>query len=350
VSIGLASRAPSIARIVAPVRDTDPSRQADQWSRPLISRRGLRVTLGWLWFLDALLQLEAPNFARDFPLGDLAQSVMGAPGWENRVIFSSISPFVAHWPWWNLASALLQATIGMALILGYRVRAALLVSMAWSAAIWLIGEGLGMLPTGFAMALFGAPGAAVMYGVLAGLAWPAKHGLSGPAVARRPWTACWSIYWIGSAVLQLPFVYATGQVFRAGFQESSNGQRGILARASDGVADVVLRHPAAAAVVLGLVELLLAVGWLLDGHHPRRWLGLGIGISVVFWVVGQGLGGMLNWGATDPGTAPLVILLALVAWPRRASGRDSQLGPVSTPCLVATPKPSNSASRSELVT
>jgi hypothetical protein len=323
--------------------DTDPCHQTYQSSSRLITRRGLQVTLGWLWFLDALLQLEAPNFARDFPLGDLAQSVMGAPGWENRVIFSSISPFVAHWPWWNLASALLQATIGIALILGYGVRTALLVSTAWSAAIWLIGEGLGMLPTGFAMALFGAPGAAVLYGVLAGLAWPGKQGWSVPDVARRPWAACWSVYWIGAAVLQLPFVYATGQVFRAGFKESSNGQRAFLARASDGVADVVLHHPAVAALALGLVELSVAVGRLLDGHHPRRWLGLGIGISVVFWVVGQGLGGLLNWGATDPGTAPLVILLALVAWPRRSLGLHSQPGPVPMLFLPTAPEPSGSA-------
>jgi hypothetical protein len=345
MSIGLASRAPSMTRVEVPSRDTDLHRHTDQWARRLIGRRGLQLALGWLWFLDALLQLEVPNFARDFPLGDLAQSVMGAPGWENRAVFSSISPFVAHWPWWNLASALLQATIGIALIMGYRVRVALLVSIVWSAAIWLIGEGLGMLPTGFAMALFGAPGAAVMYGVLAGLACPAKPGSPAGDVARRPWAACWSIYWIGAAALQLPFVYATGQVFRAGFQESSSGQRTFLARASTGVADVVLRHPVAAAVLLGLVELSVALGWLLDSRHPRRWLGLGIGVSVVFWVVGQGLGGVLNWGATDPGTAPLVILLALVAWPHR----NSRPVPVATSRFPVASAPSNSLSGSELV-
>ncbi|HEX3564363.1 MAG TPA: hypothetical protein VHU17_03250 [Acidimicrobiales bacterium] len=332
-----------MARIEVPDRDPDPHRQADQWTRRLIGRRGLQVSLGWLWLLDALLQLEAPNFARDFPLGDLAQSVMGAPGWETRAVFSSISPFVAHWPWWNLASALLQGAIGIALIIGCRVRGALFVSLVWSAAIWLIGEGLGMLPTGFAMALFGAPGPAVMYGVLAGLAWPAKDGRSACRVSGRSWAACWSIYWLGAAALQLPFVYATGQVFRAGFQESSSGQRAFLARASHGVADVVLRHPAVAAAVLGLVEISAAVGWLLDRRNPRRWLGLGIGISVVFWVVGQGLGGVLNWGATDPGTAPLIILLALVAWPRRSPRRHSQPSPVISPRLRVSSASSDSA-------
>lgn len=301
------------------------------------------MALGWLWFLDALLQLEAPNFARDFPLGHLAQSAMGAPGWENRAIFSSISPFVGHWPWWNLAAALLQATIGIALIIGYRVRWALFVSIVWSGAIWFIGEGLGMVPTGFAMALFGAPGAAVMYGVLAGLAWPTKHGGAARDVSQRSWAACWSIYWIGAAALQLPFVYATGQVFRSGFQESSSGQRAFVARASDGVVDVVLRHPTAAAVVLALIELSVALGWLLDGRNPRRWLGLGIATSVVFWVVGQGLGGVLNWGSTDPGTAPLVVLLALVAWPRRSFERHRQPGPLDTPHLPVTSASSDSS-------
>ena len=342
MTIGLAARSLYTTSLEAPAPVTDPRRQTDQWTRRLIGRRGLQLSLGWLWLLDALLQLEAPNFARDFPLGDLAQSTMGAPGWETRAVFSSISPFVAHWPWWNLASALLQGTIGIALVIGFRVRTALLASIVWSAAIWLIGEGLGLLPTGFAMALFGAPGPAVMYGVLSGLAWPTKDGRSNRPVARRPWAACWSIYWIGAAALQLPFVYATGQVFRAGFQESSSGPP-FLSPASNGLAGLVLRHPVIAAVVLGLVELSVAVGWLLDRRNPRRWLGFGIGISVVFWVVGQGLGGVLHWGATDPGTAPLVILLALVAWPRRSFRRHSQPGPVATPRLATTWAPSNSS-------
>ena len=102
----------------------------------LLTRRGLQKVLGALWLLDALLQLEPPNFARDYPLGDLAQSVMGAPGWENRAIFSGLTPFAAHWPWWNLASALLQGTIGLALVAGVGIRAAQTASRVWSAAIW----------------------------------------------------------------------------------------------------------------------------------------------------------------------------------------------------------------------
>ncbi len=343
MSVGLGARSPLRPRLEVSALATDPRGKTDQWTSRLIGRRGLQVALGWLWLLDALLQLEAPNFARDFPLGHLAQSAMGAPGWENRAIFSSISPFVTHWPWWNLASALLQGTIGIALIVGYRVRGALFVSIVWSAAIWLIGEGLGMLPTGFAMAVFGAPGAAVIYGALAGLAWPAKHD----RLVRRRGQAPMGSLLVDLLDRSCRPPAALGLCERPGLPSGLSGilewAAGVPGPGLHGVADLVLRHPAATAVVLGLVELSVAVGWWLDGRHPRVWLGLGIGISVAFWVVGQGLGGVLNWGATDAGTAPLVILLALVAWPRRSSQPHNRPVAVVAPRLPVTSRPSNSS-------
>jgi hypothetical protein len=214
---------------------------------------------------------------------------------------------------------MLQATIGLALVFGRRVRVALALAVIWSAVIWFIGEGLGMLPTGFAMALFGAPGPAAVYGILAVLAWPTSGQTSVDDVAERPWATCWSVYWLGAAALQLPFVYSASQVIHAGFEESPSAHLALLARASNAVAHVALGNPVVFSTVLGLVEVTIALGWMLDHRHPGRWLGLGIGVSVAFWVVGQGLGGVLNWGATDPGTGPLIILLALVAWPRNAT-------------------------------
>jgi hypothetical protein len=37
---------------------------------------------------------------------------------------------------------------------------------------------------------------------------------------------------------------------------------------------------------------------------------IGIAISIAYWVIGQGLGGVFTGQATDIGTAPLVILIA----------------------------------------
>ncbi|HZE03994.1 MAG TPA: hypothetical protein VE127_02150, partial [Solirubrobacteraceae bacterium] len=59
---------------------------------------------------------------------------------------------------------------------------------------------------------------------------------------------------------------------------------------------------AAASAVIGVG---VARNW-----HARRLLGLSMAINLVFWIVGQGFGGILAGGATDPNSAPLFVLLA----------------------------------------
>ena len=289
------------------------------WPGPrLVTRRRLRVALGALWLLDAALQLEPVNFARSYPLGTLAQSVMGAPGWENHAIFTAIRPFAVQWPWWNLAAAALQAAIGLCLVSGRAVRPALAVSFGWALFVWLVGEGLGALPTGFATMLTGAPGPAVLYVVLGALAWPSPER----AVDRRWWAAAWVALWAGTALLEVPFVFPSSQVLSAGFAETALDQRHALVHLIDGAARVTAHAPVATAAGLAALQLAVAGGWLADRAHPRRWLGLGIALSLVYWVFGQALGEVLSPGATDPGTAPLVVLLALAAWPAAGSARS----------------------------
>jgi hypothetical protein len=41
-------------------------------------------------------------------------------------------------------------------------------------------------------------------------------------------------------------------------------------------------------------------------------------LAVAYGLFGQDFGGLLTGQATDPGTAPLLVLLALALWPRRA--------------------------------
>jgi hypothetical protein len=277
--------------------------------------------LGWFWLLDAALQLEPANFARDYPLGDLAQSVMGAPPWENRLVFAGIRPFVAHWPWWNLAAALLQASIGLGLVLERRVRAVLIFSFAWAACIWLLGESLGMLPTGFAMMLTGAPGPAVLLAVIGALAWPPRSAGMPSAerdlVDQRSWAATWSVLWCGSALLQLPVVYPVAVMIRANFTDAALGQRAALVDISSALSHLALLQAAWFSAVLAAIQLSVGLGGLLGPSSRRLCLVAGIVVSVAFWVAGQLLGGILSPGATDPGTAPLVVLLALAGWPRR---------------------------------
>ena len=276
--------------------------------------------LGVVWILDALVQAKPTNFAHSFPLGHLAQSVMGAPPWESHAIYWLLSPFATNWAWWNLGAVLLQASIGFALVVDRGVRVALAGSFVWSGVVWFAGEGLGLLPTGFAMLAFGAPGAVVLYAAVGALAWPVEHRRD---VDRRWWTLTWVSVWGGGVMLQIPWVYSARQVLTANFEEASLGQPTWLEAMARTAAHVVTGAPDAWAIGLAVIEAIVALAVLLPpalpGTAPRvdaRWtLAAAIGLSLAFWVVGQQLGGILSPSATDIDTAPLVILLALAAWP-----------------------------------
>lgn len=295
-----------------------------QWGEPrLVGRRSLRISLGIFWLIDAGLQAESEKFTRDYPLGTLAQSVMGAPHWVNRSIFAGINPFVAHWAWWNLASSLLQAIIGACLVSGKFTRTALGVSFAWAAVIWWLGEGFGVLPTGFAFMAAGAPGAAVLYGLLGAMAWPRRGHRD---VDRRAWGISWIGLWIGATILHFPFVYPAGQVLHANLSQLISPSPQWLADTNSWFSGVSANHPLAVTLVLASLELAVGVGWLVDRSRPRTWLGLGIVLSLFYWVVFQQLGGVFTPDATDLNLGPMMVLLALAAWPHRQPGDASPAG------------------------
>ncbi|MHB8220149.1 MAG: hypothetical protein ACYDHU_07480 [Acidimicrobiales bacterium] len=273
------------------------------------------MVLGGLWLLDAALQARSAAFSPLYPTRTLAQSAMGAPSWERHVILAGIHPFAAHWTWWNLAAVLLQFAIGLALVSGRWVRTALCASFIWAMVVWLFGEGLGMIPTGFALMAAGAPGPAALLVAAGGLAWP-RPGR--PDVSRLAWKNVWAALWGGEVVLSLPWVYPSKEVLTSNLAESAQGQPGPLAHLTDGAARLVAAEPVLVVVLMAVVQLAVISGCLLDQRHLRSWLGLAVAVTAVYWVVGQCLGGMLAATGTDPGTAPLVVVLALAAWPGRA--------------------------------
>jgi hypothetical protein len=84
--------------------------------------------------------------------------------------------------------------IGLGLLHRRTVKAALALSFAWALIVWWFGEGLGMLVTGTANPLTGAPGAVLPYAVVGLLAWPAvvPPGCSACAAPEQRGPCCGS--------------------------------------------------------------------------------------------------------------------------------------------------------------
>lgn len=295
------------------------------------AKRKLQIALGLLWLIDGALQLQPFMFERAFVTEIIAPNETGQPGFVAtpiRLIAHLIEPRIALF---NLFAIAIQVLIGIGLIYRPTVKAALLTSFGWALGVWWIGEGLGGLLTGTASPLTGAPGAAILY-VLAGLiAWPQPHWQTGRAAAggllgEHGARAAWALLWLGSATLWLLPANRTGTAVHDGIANAPSG--------SQWLSSIHSTFAAAAGghritIAIGAASLSAAVGSaVLLASCAKAALALSIAIALAYLVVGQGIGGILTGSGTDPGTGPLIILLAISIYPLH---RDRH--PLSWPAL-----------------
>ncbi|MGH9055309.1 MAG: hypothetical protein ACRDYY_05500 [Acidimicrobiales bacterium] len=321
----------------------------------------MRVALGVIWLIDAGLQAQPALFDPDWWRNDLAQSVMGQPAAINHSIFSAVSIIAAHAAVWNSAFVAVQAALGLALVLGRFERAAIIASIPWAAGIWWVGEGFGTLPTGFALAAAGSPGPVVLYPLLGLLAWPDRRAATADTVDSTDassinWkggATAWVILWGGQTLLQIPWAFSARQTLLANISEYSSGQPSWLQAIAHGTATLARNHPLGLSLAMAVAQVAVGVGVL----HPtsrRAALGAGIALSIAYWFAFQYLGTIPAGDATDPGTAPLVILLAISLWPSPKAD-PLRLDPESAPSLVAAARRAptlggHSADKSAVVT
>ena len=84
----------------------------------------------------------------------------------------------------NAAFATGQLLLGLGIAWRPTVKAALAASVAWSLAVWWLGEGLGGVLNGGASPVNGAPGAVILYALLAVLLWPVASRVADDAAVR----------------------------------------------------------------------------------------------------------------------------------------------------------------------
>jgi hypothetical protein len=271
------------------------------------AQRAGQIALGLIWLIDGALQYQPYMFHDTFITGVILPNAQGQPGiiagpitWIAHLIEPQVALF-------NGFAATLQVLIGLGLLAGRRwVRPALALSFAWAAGIWFTGEGLGGVFAGTANPLTGAPGAALLYIVAGLIVWPRADGRLG-LLGERGAIAAWAALWLGSAAMWLlPANSGTSAVHDA--IASAPSGAAWLTSLLNSAAGATAGHGRTIALMMAILSA--AIGFsIVTGLAQRAFLAVGIGLSLVFWVVGQGLGGIFTGTATDISTAPLVILI-----------------------------------------
>jgi hypothetical protein len=288
------------------------------WRRRLASRRSLSVALGVLWLLDGALQLQPFMFTRGFATSIIAPAATGQPRFVADAVEWNARVIGGHAVLFNALFASFQLALGLAFLFRRTTRPAVVASVAWAGGVWYLGEGLGGVFGLHGTALVGAPGAALLYAVLALAAWPrADRVNTGPEPGRRQllpqWTlGAWAALWVGSAALSALPSNASSRAIAGQLNGNASTAPSWLAAVDRSLATAVHASGPVATVLTVVVEL--AIGLLVFAPRPMRTgaLWTGMVVAVVYWAAGQSFGQLFSGQATDPSTGPLVVLLGLV--------------------------------------
>ena len=288
-------------------------------------RRLLQLALAGIWLLDGVLQYQAFMFTKGF-----GQMLAGTASGNPAVVASPITWDATlvehHGVLLNTIFATIQLLLGIGIAWRPTVRLALGASIAWALGVWWFGEGLGMVLTGSASPVNGAPGAVIIYALLAVLLWPADRSVSAPFTAARAVgapvaRALWLVLWLGLAYLALLPGNRGPQALNGMIARMESGEPGWLAAIDRNAAALVAHQGLAASIVLAAALVIIAVGVYLPPPAARATLVLAIVVAAAIWVVGEAFGIILAGGATDPNSGLLLILLALTYWPTRTAVR-----------------------------
>lgn len=291
------------------------------WARKCLfadGRRTIQISLGLIWLLDGALQLQSFMYGSGF-IAALKTTGAGQPPWVADTVNWAANAMQSHQMPLNTLFALLQIWIGVGLLNRRTVKLAMAVSLAWSLLVWWFGEGFGMLFMSMSSPLSGAPGAAILYLMVAIVVWPGTRpgGLVGVRGAKLMWGALWLVMawlWLGSA----------GSSPNAVSEALSGAPSGIawLTHVQEWLATATHGYGLPIGLTLAAVSAAIGIAVARD-WHAGAFLGFSVFVNLVFWIVGQGFGGMFTGAGTDPNAAPLFSLLAfalyaLIRQPARA--------------------------------
>ena len=281
-------------------------------------RRQLQLALAVIWLLDGILQYQPFMFSKAFPQM-LADTSSGNPAAVAGPITWSAAFIGQHLVAANAIFATAQLALGLGIAWRPTVKLALGASVAWSLGVWWFAEGLGSVLTPNASPVNGAPGAVILYALLAVLLWPADRDpaapfVAGRAVGRGIARGLWLVLWASLAFFAVQPASRAPKAISGMISDMAAGQPGWLAWTDNHAASALGGQGLTASILLAAALAVVAAAPFLPSRLSRAALVLAIVLAVLIWIA-EGLGGMFTGGGTDPNSGPLLALLALAFWP-----------------------------------
>jgi hypothetical protein len=284
----------------------------------LDARRKLQLALGALWLLDGILQFQPSMFTKAFP-DMLAGTSAGNPAFVASPVNWSAALITHHLVVLNAVFAAIQVALGLGIAWRPTVRLALAASVLWSLAVWFLGEGLGGVLAGTASLTDGAPGAVILYALLAVLLWPAREErqvrfIAARAVGEKPALVLWTVLWVSMAFVALQPDARSPHGLSDEIKDMAAGQPAWVTWPVTHLASLLAGQGLLTAILLAAAFAVTALGLWFPAPVARPALVLALVLAAFLWLA-QGLGGLFTGGSTDPNSGPLLVLLALAYWP-----------------------------------
>jgi hypothetical protein len=291
-----------------------------------VNQRTLQVALGVLWVFDGTLKFQPKLFNAGLVSTVIRPMAAGQPTMLGSAI-SHMANFLSHEAaMWDVLFGLIEIGIGLGILFRRSLKPALVASFVWGIGVYVFGEGLGMVLTGDTSPLMGAPGAVCFYMLLGLMLWPRSEesdngsvGAESSAAAHRVFGATgsllvWTAIWVLEAIIWIFPFNRTGNAISSQMTGTAGEQPGWYAHLLNSFGHAFAGAGGEVAVILTTLSLVIAVGPLVS-KRPQVFIGLGIGVGLLYWVTGEGLGGLLTGSGSDPNNGPIVALIGLSVLP-----------------------------------
>ena len=299
--------------------------------RRLVTVRQIQLLLALLWILDGALQLQPFMFTKGFAQQVIAPTAKGQPAIVAVPVAWSAHLIAAEPVLLDAVFATVQLCLGVGLLWRRSVKVALGGSVLWALGVWYMGEGLGGVAGGPISLLTGAPGAVLIYAVLAAAAFPSPIlPLRRTADQNRPregrwdrplprWASwAWAAIWIGDASLT---AIRGGSGLAATIAGNAEGAPSWLSTLDHHIVALVGHTSGVPDAALLILEVVIGFLPLLGRIGRVAGCGTGLALLAVMWLVGQSMGQLYSGQATDPNTAVPLAVMALGVLSSEGTGR-----------------------------